>query len=62
MALFSLFTKGSAHEAFWSAKPFRFFCMGAAGWVICFFCLPRPLLVYVFGHELTHAIWVWLMG
>jgi hypothetical protein len=23
---------------------------------------PRPLRVYVFGHELTHAIWVWLMG
>ena len=20
------------------------------------------MLVYVFGHELTHALWVWLMG
>ena len=24
--------------------------------------LPRPMLLYVFGHELTHAIWTWLMG
>jgi hypothetical protein len=23
---------------------------------------PRPLRAYVFGHELTHAIWVWLAG
>ena len=24
--------------------------------------LPRPILIYVFGHELTHALWVWFMG
>src|SRR6185437_2717369 len=29
---------------------------------IAFFGLPRPILIYVFGHELTHALWVWLMG
>ena len=31
-------------------------------WTIAFFGLPRPVLIYVFGHELTHAVWVWLMG
>jgi hypothetical protein len=31
-------------------------------WLIAFWGLPRPLLMYVFGHELTHAIWVWIMG
>jgi hypothetical protein len=31
-------------------------------WLIYFFGLPRPLILYVFGHELTHALWVWLMG
>ena len=31
-------------------------------WLIAFFGLPRPMLIYVFGHELTHALWVWLMG
>jgi hypothetical protein len=23
---------------------------------------PRPVGIYVFGHELTHAIWVWIFG
>ena len=31
-------------------------------WLIAFFGLPRPIVLYVFGHELTHALWVWLMG
>ena len=24
--------------------------------------LPKPMWIYVFGHELTHALWVWLFG
>jgi hypothetical protein len=36
--------------------------LGAILWLIAFFGLPRPILIYVFGHELTHALWVWLMG
>src|SRR5262249_47006986 len=24
--------------------------------------LPKPMLLYVFGHELTHALWTWLFG
>jgi len=31
-------------------------------WLIAFVGLPRPILLYVFGHELTHAVWIWLMG
>lgn len=31
-------------------------------WVIIFFLLPRPFRTYVFGHELTHALWAVLMG
>ena len=27
-----------------------------------FLLLPKPMWVYVFGHELTHALWTWLMG
>jgi hypothetical protein len=33
---------------------------GAACWVIIFLALPKPMLIYVFGHELTHALWTWL--
>jgi hypothetical protein len=35
---------------------------GAACWVAIYLLLPRPMWLYVFGHELTHAIWVWLFG
>jgi len=47
---------GSAHT-FWVAL-----IGGAACWLTVFLLLPKPMLVYVFGHELTHAVWTWLCG
>ncbi len=38
------------------------FLGGAACWVVVFIMLPKPMWIYVVGHELTHAIWVWAMG
>lgn len=35
---------------------------GAACWVVIYLLLPRPMWLYVFGHELTHALWTWLLG
>ena len=35
---------------------------GAACWCVIFFLLPKPMLIYVFGHELTHALWAWIFG
>lgn len=35
---------------------------GAASWVVIFLLLPKPMWVYVFGHELTHAVWTWMFG
>ncbi len=35
---------------------------GAVCWVIIFAWLPKPMWIYVFGHELTHALWTWLFG
>jgi len=35
---------------------------GAACWLVIFLMLPKPMWVYVFGHELTHALWTWLFG
>lgn len=35
---------------------------GAACWVVIYALLPRPMWLYVFGHELTHALWTWLFG
>lgn len=35
---------------------------GALCWVAIFMLLPKPMWLYVFGHELTHALWVWGFG
>lgn len=35
---------------------------GAACWLTVFLLLPKPMLIYVFGHELTHALWTWVCG
>ncbi len=33
---------------------------GAGCWLAIFLLLPKPMWIYVFGHELTHALWTWL--
>ncbi len=38
------------------------FLGGVACWCVIFFLLPRPMWIYVFGHELTHALWTWVFG
>lgn len=35
---------------------------GAGGWLGIYILLPKPMWVYVVGHELTHAVWTWAMG
>ena len=35
---------------------------GAACWMVIYLLLPKPMWVYVFGHELTHALWTWAFG
>jgi hypothetical protein len=31
-------------------------------WLVLYFVLPRPVRTYVLAHELTHALWGWMMG
>lgn len=35
---------------------------GVACWIVIFTMLPKPMWLYVFGHELTHALWTWAFG
>ncbi len=35
---------------------------GAGCWLVIYLLLPKPMWVYVVGHELTHAVWTWLFG
>ncbi|MEP6699142.1 MAG: hypothetical protein ABJB09_05360 [Verrucomicrobiota bacterium] len=59
---FTVFARATVTQRLWAGEEFWFFTLGGVLWLIAFFGLPRPLLVYVFGHELTHAFWVLLMG
>jgi hypothetical protein len=65
---FTSFHRAAVQHAFCATEEFWFFSLGAVVWILAFFgCIwatgePRPLRVYVFGHELTHAIWVWAVG
>src|SRR5437868_14181563 len=59
---FTAFARATVTQRLWAGEEFWFFSLGAVLWLIAFFGLPRPILIYVFGHELTHALWVCLMG
>jgi hypothetical protein len=59
---FTVFARATMTHRLWAGQEFWFFSLGAILWLIAFFGLPRPMLIYVFGHELTHALWVLLMG
>jgi hypothetical protein len=59
---FTAFARATVTQRLWAGEEFWFFSLGGLLWLIAFFGLPRPILIYVFGHELTHALWVWLMG
>jgi len=47
---------GSA-DTFWVA-----IVSGAGCWVIVYLLLPKPIWIYVVGHEFTHVLWAWLFG
>ena len=52
----------SMGNSFWRTPAFWFFGMGMLLWIIAFLALPRPVLLYVWAHEMTHAIFVILCG
>jgi len=59
---FNIFAKATVHQGFWMSEEFWFFSLGVILWIVAFAGLPRPLWLYVFGHELTHALWVLMLG
>jgi len=64
LTFFHLFAQETVRHRYWATEEFWFFGLGALLWCIAFFGIPRRLTIfaYVYGHELTHAVWVWLMG
>lgn len=55
---FSIFAREVWQGQIWRTPEFWFFAMGVALWSVIFFGLPRTIWLYVFGHELTHALCV----
>lgn len=55
--LFRVIAVTGRAESFWIAL-----LGGMACWLTVYMLLPRPMLVYVFGHELTHVLWTWFFG
>ena len=56
-ALWMVFSKSGEASTTWVPM-----IAGAACWLSIYMLLPKPMWVYVFGHELTHAFWAWLFG
>jgi hypothetical protein len=62
LSFYGAFLKSAAHGAFLLSEEFGAFAIGGLVGLLWFFsCTPLRLL-YVMGHELTHALWVWIHG
>ena len=46
---FTAFARAAVAQRLWAGEEFWFFALGALLWLIAFFGLPRPILLYVFG-------------
>ena len=57
MALWMVITHSGEAETIWVA-----IVAGLGCWIAIYLLLPRPMWIYVFGHELTHALWAWCCG
>src|SRR5882724_12621526 len=56
-ALFKVLAQTGQADTIWVATV-----GGGACWLVIFLLLPKPMRIYVFGHELTHALWTWAFG
>ena len=56
-ALWSVLAKAGPSDHVWVPM-----FAGAAAWWAIFLLMPKPMLIYVYGHELTHAVWTWACG
>ncbi|MEI6322843.1 MAG: hypothetical protein WCP60_07060 [bacterium] len=54
----------SLHHGLLATQSFGCFAAGAMLFGILYFIIPQKALMipYVLGHEVTHALWVWIFG
>src|SRR5256885_1172511 len=56
-AFLRVLAKTDQADTFWVAMA-----GGAGCWLVIFLLLPKPMRLYIFGHELTHALTTWAFG
>jgi len=56
-AVWQVVSSARTADRFWPP-----FLAGAACWIVVFILLPKPMWIYVLGHESTHAVWTWVFG
>jgi hypothetical protein len=56
-ALWRVLSQAGDADTFWAAA-----LGGAACWWVIYLLLPKPMWIYVAGHEFTHVLWIWLFG
>ena len=57
LALWRVLRASGSADTLWVS-----FVSGVGCWVVIYLLLPKPMWIYVFGHELTHALWTWALG
>ena len=61
-ALLDLFPFAVVNHPPWIATPILALCAGYGCWTLVYFCMPPSVRLYIWGHELTHALWGLLTG
>jgi len=61
LATLDVLHAASATEHLFS-PPVYAFAGGYLAWALVYFCFRTPMKTYVFGHEMTHALWGLLFG
>jgi len=62
LAFYEAFLKSAANRGFLMSDEVGGFATGGLAGLLWFFSCSPLRLLYVMGHELTHALWVWLHG
>ncbi len=61
-ALVGLFPHAVENHPPWIAPSILALCAGYGCWTLVYLCLSPSIRLYIWGHELTHAIWGLMTG
>jgi hypothetical protein len=63
LTMFEMSVRLITREQLLATEEFRFFSLGLVAWLAMYFLAKvRPVRLYVFGHELSHALVAWCLG